>query len=79
MQILASSDNSKLQKEFLIPKIKAEDNKDWLHIKIDYSKNEFVAKKIIGTFSVGDHWINFDDYTFPSSLLNEFMNSDIKV
>lgn len=74
MKILKSVHNSEIIKRFLIPKDNNADCKDWVDICIDYSSNTFTAKKI-NSPNLEDGWEENNDYTFPSSLLNEFLRS----
>jgi hypothetical protein len=61
-------------KKILISKGTEENNYDWVEITIDSFSRVFTAKKIILEI-VGDDWEEYNDYTFPSSLLNNFLNS----
>jgi len=72
MKIFASSKNDSMLQKFLIPK--ESNSKDWVEICIDYAHKTFTAKKILIEI-VEDEWREYDDYTFPSSLLNKFLQS----
>ncbi len=61
--------------KFLIPKVDENTNNEWVEITINKSIEEFTAKKVI-LKEISDEWEICKDYTFPSSLLNEFLNSD---
>jgi hypothetical protein len=74
MKILKSIHNSSDMKMFLIPKDNSTNCQDWVEISIDYLNNVFTAKKVLGP-SLNDEWEENNDYTFPSSLLNEFLHS----
>lgn len=75
MKILKSIQNTDMFKKFLIPKDNSDDCKDWVEICIDYSVNVFTAKKNISPDFQGG-WEEYNDSTFPSSLLNEFLRSN---
>lgn len=70
MNIYKKVSNSELIKCFRIQN-KVELGK-WIEIAIDYEKNRFSCQKLICE-KLSDEWIDNNDYTFPSSLLNEFI------
>ena len=52
------------------------DPEKWIEFTLDYQSNKFECqKRIIRTMS--DEWEKHSGYTFPSSLLNEFIR-DVK-
>lgn len=70
MNIYKKKSNSDLIKCFRIQnKVKPT---QWLEITIDYENNRFNCHKLICEM-LSDEWIDNNDYTFPSSLLNEFI------
>ena len=77
IKVFISTNNNSAIKKFLIRKNPTEDCKEWVEIHIDYDENVFTAKKI-ETEVISDEWVEYKDYTFPSSLFNEFLNSDSK-
>ncbi len=74
MKILGLKGNSDRFKKFRIPKNKKE-KYPLIEITIDFANNEFKAKKVYENDSSNDDWIEVNDYTFPSSLLNNFIRS----
>jgi len=74
MKILRFKDNSNKKKRFLIPK---GDNEWWVEIEIDFEKNFFKALKLRNNQLINlSEWEEYSGYTFPSSLLNEFLNTN---
>ncbi|MDB5250690.1 MAG: hypothetical protein JWQ40_5084 [Segetibacter sp.] len=73
-KIWKSTNNTSVNKKFLIPKNQDESNQEWVEITIDYNSNVFTARKI-KDLSLNEEWEEYNDYTFPSSLLNEFLNT----
>ena len=75
IKVLISKESNSVTKKFLIPKQESEDCKEWVEIRVDYAEKVFVAKKLKLEF-VSDEWIEYKDYTFPSSLFTEFLLND---
>lgn len=77
MLVYSKRDNQVCRKEFLIPKNgKVTIGDVMLHVIIDNSNVEFTVKKLEITKEIdAEKWEIFDDYTFPSSLLNEFIRT----
>ncbi|CAN5525913.1 hypothetical protein BH10BAC2_BH10BAC2_25240 [soil metagenome] len=73
-KVLKSTGNTSVFKKFLIPKNEDDKNYDWVEISIDYTNKIFTAKKI-EILNINEGWEEYRDHTFPSSLLNEFLNS----
>lgn len=74
MKIFKHINNSLEHKKFLIPKSQASHCAEWVEVHIDNQKQIFTATKIKLEI-IGEEWVELNDYTFPSSLLNEFLNS----
>jgi hypothetical protein len=74
-KILKAIKSSSTFTKYLIAKNSDVNCEDWVEVCIDKTKNLFTAEKI-KLKNIGNEWIEFNDYTFPSSLLNEFLNSD---
>lgn len=72
MQFYQNKSSTELIKEYLIPKGKDLNTKYWTRILINYKTNEFTGKKVI-IESISKDWQVVDDYTFPSSLFNQFL------
>jgi hypothetical protein len=72
-KIYKSKDNTSSHRKYMIPKFQDENNNHWVEIIIDDVNGIFVAKRILKFFK-DDQWDILNDVTFPSSLLNEFLN-----
>ena len=73
-KILAHKGNTQRNKKFRIPKDNNLGGTDWIEISIDNDKGEFIAKKINSSAAEDHEWLIYNDSTFPSSLLREFLN-----
>jgi len=74
MKIFRFKDSSIKKKRFLIPK---GDNQWWVEIEMDFEKNIFKALKFRNEQPINfSEWEEYSGYTFPSSLLNEFLNTN---
>jgi hypothetical protein len=71
-KIFQYKNNTGTYKKFLIAKDSNEACTQWVEICIDYETDIFTAIKR-RNFVVNDEWVPNDDYTFPSSLLGEFL------
>lgn len=78
MKIYNHKSNTENQKKFLIPKSAEIGNQNWVEISIDNERQKFVAQKLKIDQPNNTEWEIFNDATFPSSLLNEFLRSEIK-
>lgn len=81
MIVYSKKENSEYYREFLIPKegdIKI--GGSVLHVIIDDTNAKFLAKKLVVKNNLDEaQWEKFDDYTFPSSLLNKFLRTEHKL
>lgn len=78
MKVYISKENSNLFRKFLIPKDDKDQQRDYIEITIDYSESIFVAKKQVHTVVDLNIWKLYEENTFPSSLLNEFLRTEQK-
>lgn len=78
MKIYNHKSNTDKKKKFLIPKSKEIGNENWIEISIDTERQKFVAQKLKIDQANSTEWEIYNDSTFPSSLLNEFLRSEIK-
>jgi hypothetical protein len=76
MIVLVSKKNSEEKKQFLIPKNNTYNCVNWIEITIDNVRKEFIAKKVGPPLAKDEEWEEKENYTFPSSLLNEFLRKD---
>jgi hypothetical protein len=76
MIVLVSKNNTEEKKRFLIPKNNTYNCKNWVEITVDNIRKEFIAKKVGADITKGDEWEEKENYTFPSSLLTEFLRKD---
>ena len=75
MEIYKHKLNTELNRKFLIPRNRTESNTNWVEVQIDKKSEIFIAKKKVIEKIDLEEWTIFDDYTFPSSILNEFLRS----
>jgi hypothetical protein len=76
MKLFRFRNNTKDFKKFLIPKSAEYNCTRWVEITVDFQLNEFVAKKVNGEMNPSDEWEETQEYTFPSSLMSEFLRDD---
>lgn len=76
MKVYVRKNNTNTNKEFIIPKNDSYNCKNWIHITIDNLSKKFIAEKTQDLIIEEDEWEVKDNYTFPSSLLNEFLRND---
>jgi hypothetical protein len=76
MIVLVSKKNTDEKRRFLIPKNNTYNCKNWVEITVDDIRKEFIAKKVGPDIVIGDEWEEKENYTFPSSLLTEFLRKD---
>ncbi len=76
MKIYNHKSNTDNQKKFLIPKSAEIGNQNWVEISIDNEQQKFVALRLKIEQPNNTEWEIYNDTTFPSSLLNEFLRSE---
>ncbi|MBC6994842.1 hypothetical protein QWY85_14850 [Neolewinella lacunae] len=76
MNIYNHKSNTDNQKKFLIPKSAEIGNQNWVEISIDNERQKFVAQRLKIEQPNNTEWEVYNDATFPSSLLNEFLRSE---
>ena len=76
MTVLVSKNNNATFEKYIILKNSDIGNTEFVEITIDYTLNLFVAKKIKGELNITDEWQEYNDFTFPSSLLNKFLHHE---
>lgn len=74
VRVLISKESTPFIRKFLIPKKQVQNCDEWVEICINYAENSFLAK-IIKVEEPGTEWIEYKDYTFPTSLFSEFLNN----
>ena len=79
MTVLVNINNSMTFEKYLIPENADLNNTHFVEITIDYTLDLFVAKKIKDKLAITDEWREHNDFTFPSSLLNKFLHTDIAI
>jgi len=47
-----------------------------VEISIDNTQKEFIVRKVGREIAITNEWEEKENYTFPSSLLNEFLRKD---
>lgn len=75
-RILAHINNNNSFRKYRIPKSIEEDNELWTEITIDLERQTFKANRFKSNSAEGTEWEVYNDATFPSSLLNELLNSE---
>jgi hypothetical protein len=77
MTVFVNINNTKTFEKYLLPENTDTNNTHFVEITIDYTSDLFVAKKIKDKLKITDEWQEYNDFTFPSSLLRKFLHSDI--
>ena len=70
-KILKHINSNKVNRKYRIPKSSNDNQQEWVEIEMDFKAKRF--KSII--LNELD-WVEYNDATFPSSLLNEFLRSE---
>lgn len=76
MNIYVHKNNYALNKQFIIPKNDSYNCKNWVHIVIDETQKKFTAQRLSSIDINEDEWEIKENFTFPSSLLSEFLRND---
>lgn len=75
-EILAHKDNNETRRKYRIPKSSNDENQEGIEISIDFEKLLFKAKRFKSNSIESIEWQKYNDATFPSYLLNEFIRTD---